>query len=76
MAMMDSPGRRAGRADRELHAGYGDASACLKLRIPLTDATQHGVHQIACPPARAKNPEGTHRVGLQAPGRVLKRRRR
>jgi len=32
-----------------METGYGDASACLKLRIPVTRRDRRGIHQIACP---------------------------
>ena len=35
--------------------GYGDASACLKLRIPVTRRDCRGVIQFACPRKQAKN---------------------
>jgi len=46
-----------GRAESVIQlTGYGGASACLMLRIPLTRRDLPGSHQIACPLARKNRP--------------------
>jgi len=52
-----------------MSAGYGDASACLMLRIPWFGATRPLSHQIACPHGSAKNrPESGDSAAAVLPG--------
>src|SRR5262245_8155709 len=47
--------QRPAAPDRETTTGCGDASACLKLRTPLTRRDRRSIHQIACPARSAEN---------------------
>jgi hypothetical protein len=52
-----------------MKTGYGDASACLKLRIPVTRRDRRGSHQIAClfqAPEMARNSDRP--VAASCPG--------
>ena len=55
--------------DRETATGCGDASACLKLRTPLTRRDQLPIHQIACPARSREKPRKTCAVTVRRPVR-------